>query len=592
MSEHDDGADDFGGLEAIDAVLDPEPLSDDDIDPAQVIEGSKQRLNDIGNAHRMVIYFGDDLLFVPRVGWFTWTGKVWAKDPDEIRVSRLSQRLCEMIELERWQLSLSNSQMELISSESELLDRLGLLRRETDDRGEPLEPGKIREIEAQLSAIGRVKKRLSDMRAEHKRHAKSSGNKSRMEAARVEASFMLARDLEDLDREPLDLNTEGSVLRFKVQVEDGFRRSEVIEMPHDRAALMTKLMAVTYDTVAECPDFDRFFERIQPDETMRRFLLRWFALSMTGLIEQKLAFFYGGGANGKSVLVDIFARIAGAYAATAKIESLTGANRRGGGEATPDLVPLIGARLVRANEPDEGVRWQEGLIKELTGGDPILVRALQKDFVEVRPFFTLTINGNHKPEIRGTDDGIWRRLLLVPFDVQIPEGERLPKAELDAMLWAERDGIFSRHIVPALLEYLEIGLAEPQSVLDATAEFRADSDMFGAFLTDVCLVTGDPEHSIKSLELMRAFQFWQMRGGLTPFKDTTITRQLKDRSRRWRSPDGRQFNSRKSGGNMHYDGIRFTDLFRRDFDLAPRDSQGRILNPTGTISSSAAEDDD
>lgn len=104
---------------------------------------------------------------------------------------------------------------------------------------------------------------------------------------------------------------------------------------------------------------------------------------MTGLIEQKFAFWYGSGANGKSVLIDLMAKMLGEYAATAKIESLTGRNRRSGGDATPDLVPLMGARMVRASEPEEGERLQEGVIKELTGGEPILVRALQKDFVEV-----------------------------------------------------------------------------------------------------------------------------------------------------------------------------------------------------------------
>ncbi len=86
---------------------------------------------------------------------------------------------------------------------------------------------------------------------------------------------------------------------------------------------------------------------------MRRFLQRWLGLSMSAVIVQNLAFWYGSGANGKSVLADLVARIIGDYAATAKIESLTGRNKRGGGDATPDLVPLIGARYVRASEPDE-----------------------------------------------------------------------------------------------------------------------------------------------------------------------------------------------------------------------------------------------
>jgi putative DNA primase/helicase len=240
-------------------------------------------------------------------------------------------------------------------------------------------------------------------------------------------------------------------------------------------------------------------------------------------------------------------------------------------------VPLIGARFVRAAEPDEGMRWQEGLIKDLTGGEEILVRALHSDFVAVRPVFSLTISGNHKPDIRGTDDGIWRRLLLVPFDEQIPKEEQIPKAELDEILFAERDGIFAR-LVEALLDYLEQGLMEPQRIVDATAEFREESDPYGTFLDDACLMTGDPEDSLTAKEIVNAFHFWLAARGEGAFKDRTVAMAMKERSRRWRSKrNGQGFTARKSNGTMRYDGIRFNDLFRMDWNNAPKDSQGRAI---------------
>ncbi|MBL3587804.1 hypothetical protein JMM61_21090, partial [Rhodovulum sulfidophilum] len=291
-----------------------------------------------------------------------------------------------------------------------------------------------------------------------------------------------ARAYEDLDADPLTVNTLSGTLRFSTVAAEGM--SPVAELrvqpEHLRGDLLSKIMPVAYDRTAKAPRWEAFLEEILPDATVRDFVQRWMGLSMTGIKMQRLAFFYGGGANGKSVLVDTIARVLGPYAATARIESLTGTNRRGGGDATPDLIPLMGARFVRTSEPDEGQRLQEGLIKELTGGEPLMIRALHSDFLEFSPYFKLTMSGNHKPEIRGTDDGIWRRVLLVPFDVQIPEERRDP--ELANKLWEEAPGILN-WLIAGLTDFLEGGLRPPDRVLEATAEYREESDPVGAFLT-------------------------------------------------------------------------------------------------------------
>jgi len=400
-----------------------------------------------------------------------------------------------------------------------------------------------------------------------------------MKAMREEAGVLLARQIEELDADPLAINTESGLLVFRVDDCEGRRYARVDLQPHARDQLATKIMPVVWDPQAECPRFDAFFARIQPDPVMRFFILRHFALGMTGLTEQALAFFYGHGANGKSVLLDLMARIFGSYAAVAKIESLTGTGRRGGGDATPDLMPLVGARMARAAEPDQGVPWQEGLIKDLTGGEPMMVRSLHENFVEFRPIFTLTISGNHKPDIRGVDDGIWRRIMLVPFDVQIPEAERINKAELDALLFAEAPGILACHLVPALLDYLENGLRPPATVVAATTEFREESDPLGTFLRDCCEL-GDPEATTLGKEVVAAFQAWQQANGGEPWKARTVQNRLSDFAGRWTDPLGRKFGKGKASVTT-YVGLRFAPHFARAWDAVAKDQHGRAVGDLG-----------
>ena len=560
----------------------PPPLPPDEAQ-ALAVEGAKLPLNDTGNGKRFALYYGETAMVVPRVGWHSWDGRRWARDPDDITVRRWAQKVQDRIIDEIPHLVLEDWQAAEIAREADVRNQLAMLKQVEPDARTHDQEIELEELGQRLQWIRKLKDRKSGMKSDHRSFAKTSGNKGRIDAMLTEATVSLARDIEDLDSDPLTLNTEAGLLRFRVTdmaEEGGGRVAEMELVPHARAVpvagraapqLITKMMPVGYDPEATCPRFKAFLERIQPNPALRDFLQRWLGLSMTGLPIQKFAFFYGHGANGKSVLVDLVAKILGDYAATAKVESLTGRNRRGGGDATPDLIPLVGARMVRASEPEEGERLQEGTIKELTGGEPILVRQLHADFIEVRPIFKLTISGNHKPDIRGTDDGIWRRVLLVPFDVQIPPGERDEK--LGEKLWEERAGIFN-WLVDGLLQALEGGLAEPKEVLEATNEYRADSDPIGTFLRECCVVSGDPADFVTSRTLMDGFNLFLDQKGEGMWGPRTISLKLKALAGRWRDPaSGRMF----TPGKMKvagYRGIRFNDMFAKDFDDAPRNAGG------------------
>lgn len=534
-----------------------------------VSKASREPLNDLGNGRRFVVHFGADVLFVSQVGWFIWDGSRWCKDDEISRdvspmIRRRAQQMSELIEREIDFIQPSPRERHMLGRRKDLNKRRAEIERTPDYTELEELVQELGEISSKLRAIDAALKDHKSKVQSRLRHAKNAGNSGPMSNMIGEARVMLAREVADMDRGALDVNTLSGVLRFKridPDPTEGMTAMADVELvPHDRGQLLTKVIPVEYDPEAKCPRFDAFLAEIQPNIEMRRFLQRWFGLSMTGITVQKLAFFHGGGANGKSVLVDLMARMMGDYSASARIESLTGKNKKSGSDSQPDLMPLIAARFVRTSEPEEGERLQEGLIKALTGGEPMMIRALYADFVTFMPQFKLTISGNHLPDIRGGDDGIWRRLMLVQFPVQIPEHKRIPKDELDAILWAERSGILN-WLVDGLLAYLEMGLAEPQEVLAATKGYRQDSDPIGTFLTDATVVTGHEADFMTSKELIDAFNYWIEERDGARWGNRTVSLRLKSKAESWRHPETGKMYAPGKSGVTGYRGIRLTDEF-------------------------------
>ena len=194
------------------------------------------------------------------------------------------------------------------------------------------------------------------------------------------------------------------------------------------------------------------------------------------------------------------------------------------------------------------------MIKTLTGGEVIPVRRLHEDFFEVHPQFKIVLSGNHKPRIDDTSDGIWRRVFLVPWEVQIPK-EQVDRA-LPAKLREEAAGILS-WLVNGCIDYLNYGLNPPEKVLLATKEYREDSDPIGAFIRTACIVTGKETEETTPGDLFIGYSNWATKEGAAEFKQATFSRRFPDYTRlSWAAPDGamRQFWKAKSNSTV-YKGI-------------------------------------
>jgi putative DNA primase/helicase len=231
-----------------------------------------------------------------------------------------------------------------------------------------------------------------------------------------------------------------------------------------------------------------------------------------------LAVFHGAGANGKSTLIGVLRRLLGDFAVTAAFDTFMRQRDRG---PRNDLARLHRARLVTAAESGEGRRLDEATVKEITGGDTIAARFLYGEHFEFKPEFKLVLVTNHRPQVDGDDDAIWRRLRLFPFE-QSFEGRE--DRALTEKLEAELPGILA-WAVSGCLEWQEEGLGEAAAVTHATAEYRQDEDVLGAFLAERCVMQGD----VPKQELREAYEAYCSELGEKPLKANVLGKRLSKR---------------------------------------------------------------
>jgi putative DNA primase/helicase len=256
---------------------------------------------------------------------------------------------------------------------------------------------------------------------------------------------------------------------------------------------------------------------------LQNFLQRYLGYCFTGeTSEHRFIFAYGTGANGKSTLVNTIAKILADYATIADVGTFLASSH----ERHPtDVAKLHGARFVVAQETEKGRRWDETKIKTMTGGDKMTARFMRQDFFDFHPTFKLFITGNNKPRLDNVDEAMRRRLLLVPFTVQIPPGERDP--ELPAKLMAEAPAIL-RWCINGCLEWQRIGLAPPAVVTDATNAYFDDQDVIKQWLED-CTSDGGPFAFTLTTQLFASWCHWCEERHLVPGSLEALSGTLQDR---------------------------------------------------------------
>jgi len=317
----------------------------------------------------------------------------------------------------------------------------------------------------------------SERRARLAKHAVASESAARIRAMLEVAQPKLAQPASRFDADPWCLNVLNGTIDLRT----------MDLRPHRPADFLTKRAPVAFDLGATCPRFDAFLVRVLPDLNVREYVQRLVGYCLTAETnEHIMAILYGLGANGKSLLLSVLCAILGDYACTAEASTFLARNQDG---PRNDLAALAGARLVSISEVESGRRLAEPLVKQATGGDAISARFLYGEFFEYRPSFKILMATNYKPIVRGTDEGIWRRLRLVPFEVTIPEAER--DKDLSAKLLAESSGILNWALAGCLAWQRARGLRTPDAVKAAGAEYRAEQSPISAFIEERCVLHPD-----------------------------------------------------------------------------------------------------
>jgi putative DNA primase/helicase len=407
---------------------------------AELKKGTIQ-FTDATNAARLVNKFGRDIRYFPAwKKWLAWNGKYWETDESGALVHEKGLETVRNIYDE---LSKTNDYRERME-----IEKYGMLSES------------IRRREAMVKTAQYVKK--------------------------------LNIKSDDLDKNPWLLNVRNGT----IDVLTGEFRE------HRQEEMITKIANVDYEAGADCPLWKQFIREIMNYKTdLVNFLQTAAGWAITGDNSEQIMFIlFGSGANGKTTFLNTIIYLLGDYALATPTETFM---KKNGDQNTNDIARLRGTRFVTTTEAEEGRRLSEPLIKKITGNDQMTARFLYGEYFNFMPTFKIFMATNHKPVIKGTDYGIWRRIRLIPFSTRIEENKQ--DKHLEEKLKKEASGILN-WLLEGVERWKREKLKSPDAILNATDEYRGEMDVIGNFLKECCLQEKDK--TIRIWELYKAYVDW------------------------------------------------------------------------------------
>lgn len=390
----------------------------------------RYKQDDTGNAQRLTDLYGERLRYCYQNKlWYYWTGKVWAAD------------------------------------------NTGTIDRIADDSLQAMEKEAMIYVED------------PDALKKFQKHIHSSRSSKAKTAMKKEFQHKVPITQDQFNRDWYYFNTQDGMIDLRT----------CSMVPHDKDRYINRISGTGIST-DDCPVWKNFLDTILGnDRELVRFVQKALGYSLSGTnAEQCFFFLLGSGSNGKSTMMDIIRKVFGEYAANAQAETIMIKGTAAAGAARSDIARLKDVRLLTVSEPEEGSRLNESLMKQFVGGDPLTTRFNYGIDFEYVPCLVPWIPTNYKPIIRGTDQGIWRRIRIIPFRVEIPDSKK--DKQLPAKLARELPMI-ANWVLDGYKLYRSEGLHPPAVVSDAVREYRREMDVVSSFITECCILGQGSEKS-------------------------------------------------------------------------------------------------
>jgi putative DNA primase/helicase len=424
----------------------------------------RTHLTDMGNAEKMASMYRGEIRYVPKKKqWMEWDGNLW-NPVDSTRIYALAKTVSAA-----WHVEADNEMN-------------------------------------------------NGVQAALRRHAYKTENVLKIDhmIRLLESEDGIVTAASDLDKQAMYLPVKNGLVNLQTgQLE-----------PANRDLLITHCANVMFDSEAKCPLWRKSLrDMMAGNDDLISFLQRAVGYTATTSQAEGVIFFlYGFGANGKSTFLNIVRSLMGDLGTQATGETLLESNRSSSGPSS-DIARLRGKRFVAISEIDDGKHLAEARVKSLTGGDAVTARLLHENEITFIPQITIWVATNHKPVVKNNDHAIWRRIVMIPFEVKFAKHQQ--DRRLEAKLMDELPGILN-WLIEGFMEWNRIGLSAPDSIERATGQYRSQMDMIGLWEAEKCIV--DSKAEVLCSDAHASFSEWAQDNYNVSYTKNRFGRMMTERS--------------------------------------------------------------
>jgi putative DNA primase/helicase len=563
----------LGSEEKEDETLANDEDGDDDLPPDNDVSEETFRFcagldqSDVDNGQRLIAYFGHDLLVrqeddVPAGQTLAWTGTHWDLAGGEALAHLIGQKVGDLIKLEAGYLEFTPAEARTVAAGEAAAKELKAIDGDADSFEVRV---RVEELEQLINAGKKARSALSTRKTNRRKWGVATKNAGRIANMLKCAAPHLRRHPDAFNADPLKVATLTHTLTFVPVIDDENPEADGTRLlvdrasgrvqyrlrakrGHDRADMLTAVIPFAWNPKAVAPKFNVFLDLFQPEPMKRRTVQQYSGMSLTAQPVQRVMYHTGTGGNGKSVFLEVLARVFGdGLSVGVPAETVSGQVQNNPSAPTPDIARCYAKRYLRIAELPKDAPLKAETIKKLTGGERWPVRTMYKGYFEFKPTAKPHMSGNGEPKFDGADGGMQRRLIIVPWSVTLPTEKHRDFEDVVSEIVAEGPGILN-WLIAGAKDFLNSGLVISEDVLKSTAEHFAEMDPCQQFAD--AHVRPDPEGpGVPSREMYNGYKLWCEANGKARMFETRFGRTMKNKF------------TRDDSGRVHvYVGVKLVDL--------------------------------